>query len=73
MLLGVIPMFCFRILRIFGENRKSAKIGKSGHYRAPMLQHRETTPRRRPKPRRGIPSPRQGRGAKMAPLGCATA
>ena len=36
MLLGVIPTFCFGILRIFGENRKSAKTGKSGHYRAPM-------------------------------------
>ena len=32
MLLGVIPMFCFEILE---KNRKSAKIGKSGHYWAP--------------------------------------
>ena len=30
MLLGVIPMFCFEILRIFGEKRKIAKIGKPG-------------------------------------------
>ena len=60
MLLGVIPMFCFGILRIFGGNRKKRKGGKSGHYRAPT-------------PRRGIPSPIRGRGAKMAPLGYATA
>ena len=70
MLLGVIPMFCFGILE---KNRKSAKTGKSGHYLAPTLQHREPTPRRTPTPRRGIPSPRRGRGAKMAPLGYAAA
>ena len=29
MLLGVIPMFCFGILRTFGENRKSAKNWKN--------------------------------------------
>ena len=63
-------MFCFGILE---KNRKSAKIGKFGHYRAPTSQRREPTPRRRPMPRRGIPSPRRGRGAKMAPLGYATA
>ena len=65
MLLGVIPMFCFGILE---KNCKSAKTGKSGHYRAPKPQHREPTPWRRPKPRHGIPSPWQGRGAKMASL-----
>ena len=66
-------MFCFGILE---KNRKSAKIGKSGHYRAPTpqrreptLQRREPTPQRRPTPRCGIPSPQRGRGAKMAPLG----
>ena len=58
-------MFCFGILRNFRENRKSAKFGKSGHYRVP-------TPQRRPMPRLGIPSLRRGRGAKMAPLGYAT-
>ena len=30
MLLGVIPMFCFRILRIFGANRKMEENWKSG-------------------------------------------
>ena len=33
MLLGVIPMFCFGILRILEKNRKSAKTRKSGHIR----------------------------------------
>ena len=70
MLLGVIPLFCFGILE---KNRKRAKTRKSGHYRAPMPQRREPTPRRRPTPMCGIPSPRQGRGAKMAPLGYAMA
>ena len=65
-------MVCFRILRIFGENCKSAKTGKFGQYRAPTSQRREPTPRRRPTPRRGIPSPQRGRGAKMAPLEYAT-
>ena len=37
---------------ILEKNRKSAKIGKYGHYRAPTPQRREPTPRR------GIPSPR---------------
>ena len=59
MLLGVIPMFFFSILGIFGENRKKEenwKIwGKSGSY-----GRREPTLRRRLKPRRGIPSPRRG-------------
>ena len=53
-------MFCFGILRIFGENRKSTKTEKSGHYRAPTPQRREPTPQRRPTPRSGIPSPRLG-------------
>ena len=44
MLLGVIPLFCFGILRIFGENRKSEKTIKFGHYRAPTLQRKEPTP-----------------------------
>ena len=30
------------------KNRKGAKTGKSGHYRAPTPQHREPTPRRTP-------------------------
>ena len=51
MLLGVIPMFCFRILRILEKNRKSAKTGKFGHYRAPMPLRREPTPRHRSTPR----------------------
>ena len=40
-------MFYFGILRIFRENRKSAKTGKSWHYRAPTPQRREPMPRRR--------------------------
>ena len=32
MLLGVIPMFCFEILRIFGENRKKEKLEKIWHF-----------------------------------------
>ena len=55
MLLGVIPTFCFRILRILEKNRKSVKTGKSGHYQAPTPQRREPTSRRRPTPRSGIP------------------
>ena len=31
MLLGVIPMFCLGILRIFGEKYQNSKIWKSGH------------------------------------------
>ena len=52
MLLEVIPMFFFGILE---ENRKSAKIGKSRHYRAPTPQRREPTLGHRPTPRHGIP------------------
>ena len=63
-------MFCYGILE---KNRKSAKIRKSGHYRAPMPQRREPTLGRRPMPRHGIPSSQRGRGAKMAPFGYATA
>ena len=51
-------MFCFGILRIFRGNRKKEENWKIGAKRAPT-------------PRRGIPSLRQGRGAKMAPLGYA--
>ena len=33
MLLGVIPMFCFEILRIFGENKKkNEKLEKIWHF-----------------------------------------
>ena len=73
MLLGVIPMFCFGVLRIFGGNQKSAKKGKLGKNRAPTPQSREPTSQRKPTPRNGIPSPRRGQGAKMAPLGYAEA
>ena len=62
-------MFCFGILE---KNRKSAKIEKFGHYRAPTLQRREPTLGRRPTTRRGIPLSQRGRGAKMAPFGYAT-
>ena len=64
MLLGVIPLFSFGILRIFGGNHKREENWKSGHYRAPTPQRREPTPQRRPMPRHGIPSPQRGRGAK---------
>ena len=68
MLLGVIPMLCFGILE---KNRKSAKIGNFGHYQAPTPQRREPKLRRRPTPKRGIPSQRRGRDAKMALIGYA--
>ena len=55
MLLGVIPMFCFEILGIFGENRKSAKKKIWAHW-APTPQRREPTPWRRPTLQRGMPS-----------------
>ena len=61
-------MFCFGILGIFGGNRKKRKIGKIWAKWAPTLQRREPTPRRRPTPRLGIPSPQRGQGAKRAPL-----
>ena len=70
MLLGVIPMFCFGI---FEKNRKSAKTRKFGHYQAPTPQPMEPAPQPRPTQRRGIPSLGRGQGAKMAPLGYATA
>ena len=47
MLLGVIPMFCFRFLSIFGKKRKRAKI-ENWAFRAPTLQRREPTPWRSP-------------------------
>ena len=50
MLLGVILMLRFGILE---KNRKSAKSGKSGYYRAPYRE----------------PMLRRGRGTKIAPLG----
>ena len=40
------------------------KTGKSGHYRAHTQLRREPTSWHRPTPRRGIPSPRRGQGAK---------
>ena len=73
MLLGVIPMFCFGFWGDFGENRKKEENYKIWAKRAPMPQCREPTPQRRPTPRRGIPSPWRGRGAKMALLGYAEA
>ena len=70
MLLGMILIFYFWILRIFGGNRKKCKSWKKkyGHYQASTPQCREPMLRHRPTPRRGIPSPHRGRGAKMAPL-----
>ena len=44
---------------ILEKNRKSTKFGNFGHYRAPTPQHREPTPRCKPTPRCGIPSPRR--------------
>ena len=54
---------------ILEKNRKSAKTGKSGHYRAPTLQRREPTPRRRPTPRHGIPRRGEVEVPKWHPLG----
>ena len=52
--LGVIPMILFWVLGIFGEKSQKEQERKSGKKRAPM-------------PQRGVPSPRRGRGTKMAP------
>ena len=38
MLLGVIPMFCFGILRIFGEKSQNNKNWKSRHF-GPLRQN----------------------------------
>ena len=59
MLLGVIPMFCLGILRIFGG--KLENLGIIGLLRRSVGNLRC-----------GV-DPRQDRGAKMAPLGYATA
>ena len=49
MLLGVIPMFCFEILRIFEENRKKEKLENlalSGSYAAASIYAAAWLPRR---------------------------
>ena len=71
MLLGVILMFCFGVLRIFGGNHTKKKTGKSRQKRAPTSRRGEPMSRRRPTPRRGTPLPRRGQGVKMVPLGYA--
>ena len=53
---------------ILEKNSKSAKTGKSGHFRAPTPQRKKLKSRRRPTPRHVTPLPQRGRGAKMAPL-----
>ena len=68
MLLGLIPMFCFGILRNYGGNRKNEENWKIWALSGSYVEHKEPTLRRRPTPRRGIPLPRRGQGAKMAPL-----
>ena len=55
MLLGVIPLFCFEFLKIFGEKSQKSKRD-SGQKQAPTPQCREPTPRRSPMPQRGMPS-----------------
>ena len=62
-------MFCFEILRIYGENLKKEETGKSGQKRASTSQRREPMPRHRPTPRRGIPCRGKVEVPKMAPLG----
>ena len=60
MLLGLIPMFCFEILRIFGEKSQKSKTWKSGYFG--LLRRSIGNPRcgvRRPTPRHGMP--RQGK------------
>ena len=66
-------MFCFWILRNFGGNRKRRKTGKILANRAPTLQRREPTPRRRPTPRHGNPRHGEAGEPKLAPLRYATA
>ena len=68
MLLGVIPMFCFETLRIFGEKSLKSKAGNLG-YQAPTPQRREPTPWRRPTPRRGMPLHGEAKLPKWHPLG----
>ena len=57
MLLGVIPIICFRILRIFGEKLQKSKNWKSGHI---GLLHRSVG-----NPRCGVDQP-QGMGCIVA-------
>ena len=75
MLLGVIPMLCFVVLRIFGGNRKSAKkkkerkLGKHG-----LLRRSVGNPRRGVALRHSVGCPRRGKAEvpKWHPLGYAT-
>ena len=60
MLLGVIPMFSFEILRIFGEKAQMSKAGNQ----APTPQRREPTLRRRLTPQHGMPRCGQAEGPK---------
>ena len=70
--LGVIYRVSFGFGVIFGEKLQKGKTRKIWAKRVPMLQRREPMPWRSPTPQRWVPSLRQGRGAKMAPLGYAT-
>ena len=65
-------MFCFEILKIFGEKLQKRKNWKSRYFG--LLRCNVGNPRRGVDLRQGVDaSPRKGRGAKMAPLGYATA
>ena len=63
-------MFCFGILRIFGEKLQKLEIWA---YQAPTPQCREPKPRRRPTPKHGMPRRGEAEVPKRAPLGYATA
>ena len=69
MSLGVIPMICLGILRIFGEKSKKRKKLEIWAYRAPTPQRREPTLRCRPTPRCGMPRRGESEVPKWHPSG----
>ena len=71
--LGVISRVSFGFWGDFWRKSQKGKTRKIWAKQAPTPQDKEPMPRRSPTSQRGMPSSWQGRGAKMAPLGYATA
>ena len=65
MLLGVIPMICFRFL----EKIRKRENWKIRVHRAPTPHRREPTPHRRPTSQRGMPRRCEAEGPKWNPSG----